>query len=183
MNTLARMLKTMLLLFTVGMVLAGVGYLWFQIEIFRPYEEFRSKEMKIIPLLDSLNEKVAETLPPLPPNSDRIDKYSNGITSPAYNHGRWLFIKVSTTLRYEAISSYYRQYLLDKGWSINFLPYTRQTDDYFHESSCISIYHWGTGYWILIWHDLQSQTFSPKPPNLDFMRFLEYGETSFAECP
>jgi hypothetical protein len=176
--------KIWLILLAACVVLASIGYVWFQIEVVKPYNDFRTAEQKIIPLLDDLNEKVAQTLPTLPSGSLVTDKNSNGIINYPYNHGRWMYINISTTLTHEDVSSYYRSYLSGKGWSVNY-PSRRlsETDDYFLNSSCIKISYFDAYYSIMIWHNFQSQVFSPKPPNLNTLGLFEPSDSIFAECP
>jgi hypothetical protein len=167
-------------------ILVITGYVWFRLNYVEPYIAFRTKEREVVSQLDALNDKVAQTLPQLPPGASESKRWSVGIVNPIYDHGRWLIISISTTMNAEDISAYYRQNLLEAGWNEYTGTYSRSFDLYYRGTSCLEI-HLLTqtlhAYDMTIWHDFRSQPFIPPLPNRDYMEFAELGETKFATCP
>ena len=170
-----------------GILVTSVGYVSYRFCLLDPYQEFRDKESEIIPLLDELNKSVEQNLPALPPNSIELKRSFVGIEPTAYmGHGRWLYINISTEMPAEYISEYYRANLLSNGWQINRARQSGSSNYYARGTGCIQILlpsQYVHAYEITIWHDFQSQSFSPTLPNSLSMRLFEFEGSSFAACP
>ena len=107
MKSIRHLIILSLVVLAICLGLTVIGYLWYQAEVVRPYEEFMLAEKETIPLFDAMNEDVYQSLPPLPPNSSLQGRGAIGILSPLYEHGRWLRIKVSTNQTKDFILKYY----------------------------------------------------------------------------
>jgi hypothetical protein len=168
-------------------VIIALAYLWFYMNMLLPYEEFLLKEKGTLVLFDALNDEVWRALPPLPSGSSVKSKWSVGIDSPSYTHGRWLTIEISTTETASSIVKYYDSFLRSNGWHQN--QNLQAFDDvfYYRGTSCIELTpphgYDTTRYRIYIWHDFQNQDFSPKIPDLNMLIRFELGATEIAQCP
>lgn len=174
---------TLLLVLVFCFISVGLGYILIRLGIQEPYQEFRTKELAIIPMLDALNENVEHTLPPLPPDSVLVKRLSSGIDSPYSGHGRWLYLYIRTQTSPEDVSKYYRSFLFAEGWSIS--QSNQFMDGYMSGTSCIEIdlpSQYTDVYVLTIWHDFRSQSFSPPVPNALSMRFYEVEGSRFASC-
>ena len=150
------------------------------------YNDFLLAEHKTISMFDALNEDVVENLPELPPGSTIDEQQSVGIDAPLYEHGRWLWMKITTTQTTEDVLEYYGSYLLDNGWQENTNLQAFETVFYYRGTSCIQIdppINQKRYYRILIWHDFRNQSFSPQLPEPDIMSQFEMGMTNIATCP
>ena len=137
-------------------------------------------------MFDALNEDVVANLPELPPGSTLEEQWSVGIDAPLYEHGRWLWMEMTTTHTTDFILEYYGSFLLNNGWHKNTGLRAFEHAFYYRDTSCIEIsppINQNTQYRILIWHDFRNQTFSPKMPDKRTMSWFEYGMTNVAVCP
>ena len=150
------------------------------------YDEFLLAELKTISMFDALNEDVVEKLTELPPGSALKKKWSVGIDAPQYEHGRWLFMEFSTTQQPNDILEYYRAFFTHDGWSENTSLHAFDHLFFFKGTSCVEIIPPSekySDYEIYVWHDYDSQTFSPTIPDKKTMSWFEHGMTNVAVCP
>jgi hypothetical protein len=105
------------------------------------YQDFKRQELQTIAQFDTLNMNVANnSIPPPPENSTEIERWPQGIDFPAYEHGRYLVIQIATTDTAPVISNYYRDLLLQQGWS-EYVIRVPGINFYYHGTSCIRILH------------------------------------------
>jgi hypothetical protein len=163
--------------------LAGAGYFGFQTWVAKPYNDFHQREIEIKPLLDDLNADIEKELPPLPSDSQLKRKTIYGLGDSTLNHGRWLRLEISTTLKPDDIFSYYRSGLLEKGWEEIGKYKTSRYASYYRGTSCIGFeIPDDKSFSIVIWHDYKKQTFTPVIPALFVTQFFEM-DAGVSECP
>ncbi len=187
MKNLTSLILKIILILSSCIAIAGALYVYYIFGILKPYEEFRAKEIDTIPLFDALNEGIERSLPDLPPNSVLEKKSSVGIQPTAYmGHGRWMRMAVASEMPAEYISEYYRSYLLEDGWLINPFRQVSGHDYYYRGTSCIQILlpsEYVRTFYLIIWHDFKSQSFSPSLPNALSIRFFELDWGDISTCP
>ncbi len=143
--------------------------------------EFYKNESQSISRFDVLNKELFNQIP-APKGAVEIEQFSTGIISPSTEHGRYL----STNYRISENSTseilkYYDEFLLSKGWKV-----TVTYKDYYvysHGTACVNVSFYGDKYSLNIWYDFWNQEFSPINPNSWLLKFLEFGESTFALCP
>jgi len=147
---------------------------------------FYDVEARAVSKFDTLNSELFATIP-VPNGVVELEQSSNGIISPSTEHGRYLRTEyqISGTrpielLKYDVLK-YYEEFFLPNGWKVSvsykdFYTYSRGT-------ACVDISFYGGNYSLSIWHDFWSQGFSPPDPNWRLLEFLEFGESTFANCP
>lgn len=175
----------LLTIFVVCTLLGTISYVQY-LNSKRQYNDFLLAERKTISTFDALNEDVVENLPELPPGSALKKKWSVGIDAPQYEHGRWLFMEFSTTQQPSDILEYYRAFFTRDGWSENTSLRAFDHLFFFKGTSCVEIVPPSEKYAyyeIYVWHDYDSQTFSPRLPDKKTMSWFESGLTNIATCP
>ncbi len=147
---------------------------------------FYDVEARAVSKFDTLNSELFASIP-TPNRVVEIEQFSNGITSPSTEHGRYLSTEyqISGTLPIEAlkyaVQKYYEEFFLSNGWKVS-VSY-KDFSSYSRGTACVDINFYGDNYSLSIWHDFWSEDFSPPDPPWRLLEFLEFGVSSFANCP
>lgn len=161
-----------------------------------PINKFAREESSSIVKFDSLNNKIAEDLPPPPDGIEFIKTQQLGLEYPKPIHGRVLIfsylINDEISLTDEEILSYYQTILQFKGWEVSY-DYRRSSSldkiEFRKNTACVLIdvfrpeVNYREQVEITIWHDYLNQSFSPTLPKEWVLDIIDLGKTDIWTCP
>lgn len=114
--------------------------------------------------------------------SFELEQSRNGIVTLSTEHGRYLRTEYNISqTQPNIVLDHYKKFFLSNGWKET-IAY-EGFSSYFRGTSCVNLYFYGDNYTLNIWHDFWKQDFSPHNPNTWLLKFIEFGESSFAVCP
>lgn len=135
-----------------------------------------------MPKYDALNEAVLMEIG-TPEQVTLIDIRSGGIDPANYTHGRILWVDYETERYKQDILDFYDQKLTSDGWQL----WRRSSGKplYIRDSACleISLDQYEPRYSLRIWHDYESQPFSPWQPPFEVLVVYNLFQINLVECP
>jgi hypothetical protein len=179
--------RVLLILVTIVLILILGAYFFYWIKVIHPLNVFRTQEANSIQQFDALNNAVLSELPDPPAGVELISSGTAGILSPTNVHGRKLRLEysVDANIVFDEILMSYQSELEQNGW--HGLPSYRgdRSVIYYRDSSCVEIIIISLvrKYYVEIWHDFQSQSFSPTLPPSWLLSMHDYYETDVLTCP
>lgn len=178
--------RVILTLISILLVLVLGSYSIYWIKVIHPLDVFRTQEVNSIQKFDALNNDVLSELPEPPDGVELTSSGTGGILSPTNVHGRRLRLEYSfnVDIAPDNILTLYEIELEQNGWSgpsyVGDLSVI-----YYRDSSCVAITMISLvrKYYIEIWRDFLSQSFSPTLPPSWLLNMHDYGETDILTCP
>jgi hypothetical protein len=168
-------------IFVVSIIIAAILLSTFCVWSVIRLNSFYDAEARAVAKFDALNSELFATIP-VPDGVVELEQSRNGIVTLSTEHGRYLRTKYNISqTQPDIVLDHYNKFFLSNGWKET-IAY-EGFSSYFRGTSCVELSFYGDNYSLNIWLDFWKQEFSARDPNTWLLKFIEFGESSFAVCP